>query len=130
MGEIYRFYCQRQNFKHESHKCILMEKLRPDICSCLPEARKYYVWIQQIHEVFSHWNHKFQILAANHDDMLTLTCSHSSICKVAKAVCAMSIIVSGEHIAKMSRVYLQDFEELNLLLLRYVPEVPRAKWYV
>ena len=129
MGEIYGLYCQRQNFKRDSDQCILKEKLKPDICSCQPEARKYYVWIQQIHKVFSYWYHKLQILATNHDDMLNLACSHSSICKVAKAVCAMSIIVPDEHISRMKVTYLQDFEELNLLLLRYVPEVPRAKWY-
>jgi len=130
MGDIYWLYCQRQNFKRDSDQCILKGKLRPDICSCQPEARKYYMWIQQIHNVFSYWNHKLLILATNHDDMLTFACSHSSICKVAKAVCAMSIILEDEYLAKMKIQYLQNFEELNLLLLRYVPEVPRAKWYV
>ena len=129
LGEIYGLYCQRQNFKHES-ECILQDELRPDICRCPPEARKYYVWIQQIHNIFSDWNHKLLLLATNHDDMLNLACSHSSICKVAKAICAMSKIIPVEHIATMKNTYLQNFEELNLLLLRYVPEVPRAKWYV
>jgi len=58
------------------------------------------------------------------------TSNHSSICKVAKAVCAMSKVVENDYIAKMKKAYLNDFEELNLLLLRYVPEIPRAKWYV
>ena len=130
MGKIYQIYCQRQNFKCESDQCILKGELRPDIRSCSPEARKYYEWVQQIHGVFSHWNHKLQTLAANHDDMLNLARNYPSIHKVAKAVYAIYIIVSDEHIGKMRTTYLQDFEKLNLLLLRYVPEVPRAKWYV
>jgi len=104
--------------------------LRPDICSCQPEAKKYYVWIQQIHNVFSNWNENILCQAINHDDMLELASSHSSICKVAKAVCAMSKVVENDYIARMKKTYLTDFEELNFLLLRYVPEIPRAKWYV
>ena len=130
LGEIYGLYCQRQHFKREHQQCILREKLRPNICTCSPEAKKYYVWIQQIHNVFSNWNENILCQAINHDDMLELASSHSSICKVAKAVCAMSTIVPDEDIARMKRTYLEDFEELNLLLLRYVPEVPRVKWYV
>ena len=79
MGEIYGLYCQRQNFKRDSDQCILKGKLKPDICSCQPEAKKYYEWIQQIHNVFSYWNHKLLILATNHDDMLTLACSHNKL---------------------------------------------------
>ena len=130
MGEIYGLYCQKRNMKRESEHCILQEKLRSDICRSAPESRRYYMWVQQIHKVFSNWYSKIMQNAINHDDMLDLAKSHSSICKVAKAVCAMSKIVPDEYIAKMKKTYLEDFEKLNVLLLRYVPEVPRAKWYV
>ena len=130
MGEIYGLYCQRRNFKRESEQCILQDKLRPDICRCSPEARKYYVWIQQIHKIFSNWYFKLMHQTINHDDLINLENSHSSVCKVARAVCAMFTILPDENIKKMKKTYQQDFEELNVLLLRYVPEVPRAKWYV
>ena len=130
MGEIYGLYCKMWDFEPESVQCILQKELSPDICRSLPEAKNYYEWIQQIHNIFSNWNDNLLHQTINYYDMLELANSHSSICKVAKAVCAMSIIATDEDILEMKNTYLQNFEELNLLLLRYVPEVPRAKWYV
>ena len=101
-----------------------------EICQCPPEAKKYYVWVQKIHSIFSNWHDKLLHQTINHDGMIDYISSHSSICKVAKAVCATSIIVEEVYVAKMEKTYLLDFEALNVLLLRYVPEVPRAKWYV
>ena len=130
MGEIYALYCQRRNFKRDSEQCILREELKVEIRQCPPEAKKYYVWVQKIHSIFSNWHDKLLHQTINHDGMIDYISSHSSICKVAKAVCATSIIVEEVYVAKMEKTYLLDFEALNVLLLRYVPEVPRAKWYV
>jgi len=130
MGEIYGLYCQRQNFKRDSEQCILQEEWNLEAHKWPPEVRKYYEWIQQIHVIFSNWHDKLMHQTINHDGMINYSSNHSSICKVAKAVCAMSKVVENDYIARMKKTYLTDFEELNFLLLRYVPEIPRAKWYV
>ena len=76
------------------------------------------------------WHSKFLHQTVNFDDMINYAVNSGPIYMVAKAVCATQMIVHDEHISKLKENYLQDFEELNFLLLKYVPEVPRAKWYV
>ena len=122
MGEIYGFYCQKRNIKHAS------VQMRPDIYRCPPDVVKYYEWVQQIHKFFSDWHTKFLLEEINHDDMVDYDVSHGSLCKVAKAVCATGMIIEDQHISELRTNYLKDFEQLNLLLLRYVHEVPRVKW--
>ena len=122
MGEIYGHYCQKRSIKHVS------VQMRPEIYRCPPDVVKYYEWIQQIHNFFSNWHTKFMLQEVNHDDMVDYLGCHSSLCKVAKAVCAKGMIIEHQHISELRTNYLKDFEQLNLLLLRYVHEVPRVKW--
>ena len=124
MGEIYGHYCQKRNMKHGS------VQMRPDISRCPPVVVKYYEWIQQIHKFFSHWYTNFMLQEINHDDMVNYHGSHSSLCKVAKAVCVTGKIIRDQQISELRTNYLRNFEQLNLLLLRYVHEVPRVKWSV
>ena len=128
IGEIYGQYCQRQHIEHGTKESIVAEQFKPDICNCPPEVQKYYLWVQQIQGILKSWQTKFLLLTVNYDDMIDCTYKHLSICKIAKAVCATQLIVGDEDIAKMKTTYLKHLEELNLLLLKYVPEVPRAKW--
>ena len=122
MGEIYGLYCQKRSIKHGS------AQLRPDIYRCPPDVVKYYEWVQEIHNFFSNWHTKFLLQEINHDDMVDYDSSHSSLCKVAKAVCATGMIIEDQHISELRTNYLKGFEQLHLLLLRYVHEVPRVKW--
>ena len=89
---------------------------------------KYYKWIQCIRDFVSDWQKKFMNQEINHDEMIDYQSSHSSLCKVAKAVCAKGMIIEDQHILELRTHYLKNFEQLNLLLLRYVTEVPRVKW--
>ena len=68
--------------------------------------------------------------AVNFNEITKYATSHNSICKVAEAVCALSLVIDDKYTREFKATYLQEFEELNILLLKYVPEVPRAKWYV
>ena len=128
MGEIYGQYCLRWHSKHGTKECTLEKQLKPDICECPPVVQVYYLWIQKIHMILSSWHSKFLLQTVNFDDMINYAISYNSIYKVAKAVCATQMIVDDQDISKLKTTYLQDFEELNFLLLKYVPEIPRAKW--
>ena len=129
MGEIYVQYCLRWCSKHGTKECTLEKQLKPDICNCPPEVQVYYLWIQKIHIILSNWHSKFMLSqTVNYDDMINYASCNRIIYKIAKAVCATQIIVDDQDIFKLKTTYLEHFEELNFLLLKYVPEVPRAKW--
>ena len=129
IGELYGRYCQRWNIKCGTQQCILRE-MKPDVCTSPPEVQKYYLWVQQVHAIFFKWQAKFMQQAVNFNDITKYATSHNSICKVAEAVWAMSVVIDDKYIREFKATYLHEFEELNILLLKYVPEVPRAKWYV
>ena len=128
IGEIYSRYCQRQHSEHGTKESIVAEQFKPDICKCPPEVQKYYLWVEHIHTCLCNWHEKIVTCNVNYDDMIDYANMLSSICKIAKAVCATKFIVDDEDIAKIQTTYLKHLEELNVLLLKYVPEVPRAKW--
>ena len=125
MGEIYGQYCHS---KHGTKECTLEKQLKPDIRECPPEVQVYYLWIQKIHMILFSWQSMFLHQTVNFDDMINYAINNTAIYVAAKAVCATQLIVDDQHISDLKTTYLQDFEELNFLLLKYVPEIPRAKW--
>ena len=124
MGSI---YCQKQQPRRGSQQSNLYQ-IKPDSPIHEVDVVKYYKWIQCIRDFVSDWQKKFMNQEINHDEMIDYQNSHSSLCKVAKAVCAKGMIIEDQHILELRTHYLKNFEQLNLLLLRYVTEVPRVKW--
>ena len=129
MGELYHLYCQTQHIKRGvSEQYITQERVIPAIRRCSPDAVKYYEWVRQVHKFLSDWNKKIMRQDVTHDDVVNYESSRTSLCEVAKAVCSAGMIIESQYISDIRRNYLEDFEKLNLLLIRYVPEVPRVRW--
>ena len=109
IGEIYSQFSQRQHIEHGTKESIVAEHFKPDICKCPPEVKKYYSWVQQIYTFLCNWHVKFLQLTVNYDDMIDYTYRLSSICKIAKAVCATQLIIDEQHIAKMQTSYVVPY---------------------
>ena len=128
MGELYHLYCQTQHIKRGAEQSITQERVKLAIRRCSPDAVKYYEWVREVHKFLSDWKKKIMLQDVTHDDIVNYESSRTSLCKVAKALCAAGMIIEPQYIAEIRRNYLQDFEKLNLLLIKYVPEVPRVRW--
>ena len=64
----------------------------------------------------------------NYDEIITYTRHQQLVKYLAETVCVTSVIVDSQDIDIMKNNLLNAFEQLNVLLIRYVPGQPDAKW--
>ena len=82
----------------------------------------------QVQTVLLEWKQKFNELQINYDEILSYTSQRSQLEHLAQTVCALSVIVDRQDILAVKNMLLDTFEQLNVLLIRYTPEQPDAKW--
>ena len=106
-------------------------------CGCLPEdvekspstfVLQYFKWIQRLHKMLSLWKSKLDDQSANYDDIHWYYQNQRHIYNLAEAVRGTSLVLLPHKISELQHSFLQEFEELNLLLLKYIPGEPKAGW--
>jgi len=124
-GAIY----SKQYYAKMRDKQILQDELP----QCISESssysvKKYFSWIQKIHHVLSSWETKLSKNDANYDEIHLYTQKRQCIQSIAQHVSATSLVISAENLTVLKNTFLKKFDELNFLLLKYVPEDPKLGW--
>lgn len=92
-------------------------------------VKQYFTWIQKIHEVMLTWKTRLGNNDANYDEMYLYTQKQHYIHGIAQHVSAATgLVISAENLVRLKRTFLEKFEELNILLLKYVPEDSKLGW--
>lgn len=127
LGRIYSAYC-KVNRVTESHQ-LLKEGIPDTIASSKHEdILKYFCWVQRVHVILVHWKDKFALKLVNYDDVLNYA-SHQQQCNhLSVAVSAWNSMVSTELIQQVKNALLENFEQLNMHLIYYIPGEPEARW--
>ena len=87
-----------------------------------PSVRQYFSWIQKIHKVMLTWKAKLGNNDANYDEIDVYTQKQRYIHGIAQHVSAASgLVISAENLVILKNTFLEKFEQLNILLLKYVP---------
>ena len=89
---------------------------------------RYFHWVCRLHKALLVWNQKFMERQINYDEIVTYMSQHSQLKNLGQAICASSAIVDAEHAQDVQKMFLNDFERLNILLIKYIPGQPAAKW--
>ncbi len=74
------------------------------------------------------WRDKFLQLKVNYDDVLLYASTQAWLNNLGLTVCATSAVIDSTGIQKVKNMILQNFEQLNILLIRYIPGQPDARW--
>ena len=107
------------------------------LCGDLPEevrknpsrfVSKYFEWIQKLHIMLSSWSLKLDRNLANYDDIHWYHKDYYHIYKLAEAVAGTSLVLSSDKVSSLQLSFLEEFEKLNQLLLKYIPDDPKAGW--
>ena len=123
LGDIYCLYARREN------QSILLSELPADVSSNPSTAvKQYFLWIQKIHQVLSLWKSKLDNHAANYDEIYGYNHKRHYIHEIAQHVFASDLVISADTLTRLGKIFLEKFEELNFLLLRYIPEDPKPGW--
>lgn len=107
------------------------------LLSALPEevtmnsssaVKRYFLWIQNIQNIVSTWKRNLISNAANYDEIHGYIHKQQKIYEIAQHVSATELVVSEEDLTCLNNTFLEKFEELNILLLKYVPGDSKPYW--
>ena len=121
MLELYEYIC-RTPITHSVFKqqCQLQ--------GSLGDPKLLKLCQHQVQTVLLEWKQKFNKRQINYDEILSYTSQQPQLEHLAQTVCALSVIVDRQDILAVKNMLLDAFEQLNVLLIRYTPEQPDAKW--
>ena len=124
LGDIYCSYA-----KTKPNSSILLSELPEDVLSNRSTAvKQYFSWIQKIHQILSLWKSKLDNHAANYDEIYGYNQKRHFIHEIAQHVCVSDLVISADTLTRLAKIFLEKFEELNFLLLKYIPGDPKPCW--
>ena len=91
-------------------------------------VKRYFLWIQNIQNIVSTWKRNLISNAANYDEIHGYIHKQQKIYEIAQHVSATELVVSEEDLTCLNNTFLEKFEELNILLLKYVPGDSKPYW--
>ena len=89
---------------------------------------RYFEWVAEIQHALQYWSNKFQLQNINYGEVLLYASHYVKVAALGQSLCASSLVVDASSVQQVKTTFLQDFELLNALLLRYIPGIPDAKW--
>ena len=87
---------------------------------------RYFDWVYQIQTTLLEWYQKFTKKHINYDEIIMYASHQPQLEHLGKILGASSAIVKDTETAKNE--FLIAFEQLNILLIKYIPGKPDAKW--
>ena len=123
LGAIYCSYATKKNLT--VLLCTLPEDVTVNPSSAV---KQYFLWIQNIHNILSTWKRNLNSSAANYDEIYGYIYKQQKIYEIAQHVSATELVASEENLTCLNTAYLEKFEELNILLLKYVPGDSKPYW--
>ena len=74
------------------------------------------------------WQDRFMLQKANYDEILLYASNHTHLHSLGNTFCITSLICDAQDSHRTKSTFLHEFESLNVLLLKYIPDQPDAKW--
>ncbi len=93
-----------------------------------PSPRQYFHLMERIHKILMTWKSMIEDKAANYDFILEYKNHYRHISNLATAVSATGLIVSSQKAMDAQLMFLQQFERMNQLLIKYIQDDPKAGW--
>ncbi len=122
---------------HIHHKFVTSAGIHQTFEAGLPDkvterppkaALEYFRWIRKIHQALAAWRTSLENDSANYRIVHSYKSNHSHMYNVCRELCALLLLVPKAKVEATDLSYLQRFEELNQILLRYIPEDRSAGW--
>ena len=120
-GDVYSFLCAKRG--------ILQGQLPQNVLKNPSTSLKQYIsWIQNIHQVLLTWKTKLDNLDANYDEIHEYTQKQRYIHGIAQHVSGTGLVISPNDLISLKSSFLEKYEELNILLLKYSPGDSKLGW--
>ena len=89
---------------------------------------RYFEWVRQVQTVVLAWQDRVRARELNYDEIMIYANIQGGIQSIGDAISASSSILELQILQQQKNSFLQYFEQLNILLLKYIPGKPEVKW--
>ena len=86
---------------------------------------RYFDWVRHVQAVLLERKEKFMRQECNYDEIVIYTSQQPQIKHLDQTFCVSSAIVDAQAV---KNTFLDVFEQLNVLLIKYIPGQPDANW--
>ena len=127
LGYLFTTYCTARKLGDEEK--ILSKAFPREIArSRSDDIRKYFDWVKRIQDVLIFWQEKFLSQNVNYDELLLYASSNIPLATLGNTLSSPFLVIDSQDVQQLKNAILQDFEIANVLLLKYIPGQPDAKW--
>lgn len=126
LGRIYSVFCQAQ--AHEETKSVLNDDTMPlDVSQSTSEGvQKFFGWLSRAQQVLAAWRDRFTSKKINYDSIVLYVEAYSLLNRAATSLSATTLVVEAHYVQAIRTDFLQAFELLNMMLIRYINGQPEA----
>ena len=130
ISQIGSVFCSFSSMRKAEGKETLLSQSIPSDVSRNDLVIQYFDWIQKLHNMLSNWKSRLETETANYDEIFWYTQNQRQIHSLAQAVSADGVVVTAHKLSELRSTFLQNFEQLNVLLLRYISTEsdPKGGW--
>ena len=89
---------------------------------------RYFEWVRQVQSVVLTWQSRVTAMGLNYDEIILYAGMQNGLQAIGDAIGATSGVMEPRFLQEQKTNFLQYFEVLNMLLLRYVHGKPEVKW--
>ena len=89
---------------------------------------RYFEWVRQVQTVVLTWRSRVVKRELNYDDIMLCAYVQKGIQNIGNKIGVTSSTLESHGLEAQKNAFLICFEQLNIMLLRYIPGQPEAKW--
>ena len=89
---------------------------------------RYFEWVREVQTVVLAWHDRFRGKELNYDEIMLYANIQGGIQSIADAISVSSSMLDSQILQQQKNAYLGYFEQLNILLLRYIPGKSEVRW--
>ena len=127
LATVCECYCTTKNWSEKERLRAICESksLPEDISGSLNETVNYFEWVISAQGVLNRWCTHLDGHTVNYDDILHYQQQKSFFQKLSQRLCTPCLVLDE---SKLKQHFEKRFEELHVLLLRYIGNEPDGKW--
>ncbi|CAI8048116.1 hypothetical protein GBAR_LOCUS26574, partial [Geodia barretti] len=123
---IYKAYCTGQGMRGEEDR-RLKEELPKEVQHD-DDIKTYFEWVRQVQTVVLAWQERIKGKELNYDEIMVYANFQGGIQRIGDAISASSSILEPQILQQQKNAFLQYFEHLHIMLLRYIPGKQEVGW--
>ena len=127
-SRIYGTYCEH-NHMEEGDRILKTDSFPPDVTdSPCEDVKKFFSWVCSAQQVIVTWQNKLESKHVNFDEIHLYLKHFSQINRLGSEFSAEGLVMDTQSVQALKQEFLQNFEVLNMFLIRYISGQPDAGW--